>query len=213
MTQQFGRVCRWPLVRVGACVSCVVCRIVRIGPKPRTDTLSLIDAFTKPNFLSSQTCAPSSSHVLPFIPMSTSNQSACPSTSTDRFTAIFNAASTEYTRITGKRLDAHPFAVQLNACDSPKAVSDLLHSQAQAFTKFRKGDEELMVVLDPTVHILFTFSAALGEGIGLVSPLISFSMISFQRHAPQPFSPAKTIFTGIGVLLGVRPSQSSLSWI
>ena len=70
-----------------------------------------------------------------------------------------------------------------------------------------------MVVLDPTVHILFTFSAALGEGIGLVSPLISFSMISFQRHAPQPFSPAQTIFTGIGVLLGVRPSQSSLSWI
>ncbi|KAH9992629.1 hypothetical protein BJV77DRAFT_1001937 [Russula vinacea] len=40
--------------------------------------------------------------------------------------------------------------------------------------------------LDPTIHILFTFSNTLGEGIGL------------------PFSPAKTIFTGIGVLLGVR---------
>ena len=145
--------------------------------------------------------------------MSTSNQLAGPSTSTDNFAAIFNAASTEYARITGKRLDAHPLAVQLNACDSPKAVSDLLHSQAQAFTKFCKGDEKLMAVLDPTVHILFTFSATLGEGIGLVSPLISFSMINFQHHAPQPFSPAKPIFTGIGVLLGVRPSQSSLSWI
>ncbi|KAH9954999.1 hypothetical protein BC827DRAFT_1386551 [Russula dissimulans] len=41
-----------------------------------------------------------------------------------------------------------------------------------------------MAWLDPMVHILFTFSATLGEGIGL------------------SFSPAKTIFTGIGVLLG-----------
>ena len=114
--------------------------------------------------------------------MSTSNQSAVPSTSTDNFTAIFNAASSEYARVTGKRLDTHPFAVQLNACDSPKAVSDLLHSQAQAFSKFHKGDEKLMAVLDPTIHILFTFSATLGEGIGLVSPLISFGMATLQHH-------------------------------
>ena len=108
--------------------------------------------------------------------MSARNQSAGPSTSTDNFIAIFNAASTEYVRITGKRLDAHPLAVQLDACDSPKAVSDLLHSQAQAFSKIHKGDEKLMAILDPTVHILFTFSATLGEGIGLVSPLLSSSM-------------------------------------
>jgi hypothetical protein len=41
-----------------------------------------------------------------------------------------------------------------------------------------------MAWLDPTIHILSTFSDTLGEGISL------------------PFSPAKTIFTGIGVLLG-----------
>ncbi|KAH9955015.1 hypothetical protein BC827DRAFT_1239450, partial [Russula dissimulans] len=40
-----------------------------------------------------------------------------------------------------------------------------------------------MAWLGPTVRILFAFSATLGEGIGL------------------PFSPAKTIFTGVGVLL------------
>jgi hypothetical protein len=114
--------------------------------------------------------------------MSTSNQSAGPSTSADNFTAIFNAASTEYTRVTGKRLDTHPFAAQLDPCDSPIAVSDLLHSQAQAFSKFRKGDEKLMAVLDPTVHILFAFSATLGEGIGLVSLLVSFSMATLQHH-------------------------------
>ena len=106
--------------------------------------------------------------------VSTSNQSAGPSISTDNFTAIFNAASTEYARVTGRRLDAHPFAAQLDACrDSPNAVSDLLRSQARAFSKFRKGEEKLMAVLDPTVHILSTFSGILGEGVGLVSPTLS----------------------------------------
>ena len=114
--------------------------------------------------------------------MSTSNQSAGPSTSTDNFTAIFNAASTEYARVTRKRLDTHPLAAQLDACDSPNAVSDLLRTQAQAFSKFRNGDEKLMAVLDPTVHILFTFSATLGEGIGLVSPLVSFVVTALRHH-------------------------------
>jgi hypothetical protein len=107
--------------------------------------------------------------------MSTSDQTAGPSTSTDNFTTIFNAASIEYQTVTGKRLDTHPFAAQLDTCDSPKATSDLLRAQAQAFSKFRKSDEKLMAWLDPTVHILFTFSATLGEGIGLVSRLNSFS--------------------------------------
>jgi hypothetical protein len=114
--------------------------------------------------------------------MSTSNQSAGPSTLTDNFTAIFNAASSEYVRVTGKRLDTHPLAAQLDACDTPKAVSDLLRTQAQALSKFRKGDEKLMAVLDPTVHILFTFSATLGEGIGLVSPIVSFGMAALRHH-------------------------------
>jgi len=114
--------------------------------------------------------------------MSTSNQSAGPSTSADNFTAIFNAASTEYTTVTGKHLDTHPFAAQLEACDSPKAISDLLRTQAQAFSKFRKGDDKLMAVLDPTVHILYTFYTTFGEGIGLVSPLVSFGMVALQHH-------------------------------
>ena len=107
--------------------------------------------------------------------MSTSDQTARPSTSTDNFTAIFNAATIEYQTVTGNRLDTHPFAAQLDTCDGPKAVSDLLRGQAQAFSKFRKSDEKLMAWLDPIVHILFTFSATLGEGIGLVSRLDSFS--------------------------------------
>src|SRR5579863_4343378 len=115
--------------------------------------------------------------------MSTTNQTAVTSalTSTENFTAIVNAASAEYQRVTGKRLDIQPFAAQLDTCDSPRAVSDVLRTQAQAFSRFRKGDEKLMAWLDPTVHILFTFSATLGERIGLVSRLNS-SHVTVLRH-------------------------------
>jgi hypothetical protein len=104
--------------------------------------------------------------------MYASHQVAGPST--DNFTAIFNAASNEYLRVIGKRLDTHPLAVQLDSCRSPEAVSNVLRTQALAFDKSRKVDEKLMTWLDPTVHILLAFSATLGEGIGLVSRLVHF---------------------------------------
>jgi hypothetical protein len=103
--------------------------------------------------------------------MSGAHQTAGPSR-TDNFTAIFDAATSEYERVTGNQLHNHPFSAQLDSCDSPGAVSDVLQRQAQAFGKFREGDEKLMAWLDPTVQIIFTFSATLGEGIGLVSSLI-----------------------------------------
>src|ERR1700730_17878674 len=100
--------------------------------------------------------------------MSTADQTPGPSRSNDNFTAIFQAALGEYEMVTGKPLCAHPFAKQLDNCDSPQAVSSVLRTQAQAFSKSRKSDDKLMDCLDPIIHILFTFSATLGEGIGLV---------------------------------------------
>jgi len=106
--------------------------------------------------------------------MSTADQTPGPSRSNDNFTAIFQAALSEYETVTGKPLDTHPFAKQLDNCDSPQAVSSLFRTQAQTFSKSRKSDDKLMEWLDPIVHILFTFSATLGEGIGLVRYLIHF---------------------------------------
>jgi hypothetical protein len=100
--------------------------------------------------------------------MSPRNQTA------KNFTAIFNAAAAEYQRVTRKRLDTHPFAAQLDTCDSPEAVSDIFRTEAQAFSIFREGDERLMTWLDPIVHILFIFSGTLGEGIGLVSRFVDW---------------------------------------
>ena len=90
--------------------------------------------------------------------------------STNNFTAIFNAAATEYHRVTRKRLDTHPFATLLDTCDTPETVLNTFRTQAQAFSKFREGDERLMAWLDPIVHILFVVAGTLGEGTGLVSP-------------------------------------------
>ena len=111
--------------------------------------------------------------------MSAANQTAGPST--NNFTAIFNVASTEYQKLTGKSLDTHPFAAQLDTCKNPEAVSSVLRTQAQAFSKFCEGDERLMAWLDPTICILLTFSDTLGEGIGLVSDPSNLRMTGFEH--------------------------------
>ena len=104
------------------------------------------------------------------LPMSTANQITGPSLLNDNFSVIFQAALSKYKTVTGKSLRAHPFATQLDSCDSPQAISTVLRAQFQVFGKFRGDDEKLMTWLDPIVHILSTLSTTLGERIiGLVS--------------------------------------------
>ena len=103
------------------------------------------------------------------IYMSVSSRTASPSS--DNFIAIFDSAWSEYEKVTGQRLNTHPLTAQLDTCDSPRAVLEILRTQAQVFGKDRKGNEKLMEWLGPTVDILFVFSSMLVEGIGLVSTL------------------------------------------
>ncbi|KAI9465552.1 hypothetical protein BJY52DRAFT_590110 [Lactarius psammicola] len=110
-------------------------------------------------------------------------QRATPASSVSNFITIFEAASKEYKKITKQDLNTHPFSMVFDSCDSPDAVLSIFRKQTEIFDEIRKGDERLIKWLDPVVHILFTFSAALGEGVGLI------------------FSPAKVIFAGVGVLL------------
>jgi hypothetical protein len=62
----------------------------------------------------------------------------------------------------------HPLAAQLQACDSPSAVIAVLHQQAQELDQSTVSDNKLTKWLDPTINVLYAFSAALGEGVGLV---------------------------------------------
>jgi hypothetical protein len=89
--------------------------------------------------------------------------------STSNFLSIFEVATNEYKKLTNHDLQTHPFAAELDNCDSPDVVLDVFRTQSRAFDEFSKGDDRLMKLLGPTVHILLTFSATLGEGIAFVS--------------------------------------------
>ncbi|KAI9432788.1 hypothetical protein H4582DRAFT_2102105 [Lactarius indigo] len=124
--------------------------------------------------------------------------SQVPSTATSSmdFGKIFEAALKAYNKQTKKNIASHPLATQLQSCDSPNAILAILRAQVQAFDRSQSADERFTKWLDPTVNVLYAFSATLGEGVGLAFP------------------PAKAIFAGIGVLLqavkDVHASQDSL---
>ncbi|KAH8984821.1 hypothetical protein EDB92DRAFT_1461388 [Lactarius akahatsu] len=112
------------------------------------------------------------------------------------FQSIFHASLKAYEKQTKKDLLSHPLAARLQSCNSSAAILAVLQDQVQEFEQSRSVDERLTKWLDPTVNVLYAFSATLGEGIGLV------------------FSPAKVIFAGAGVLLlaakDVRGCQEAL---
>ncbi|KAH9052804.1 hypothetical protein EDB87DRAFT_1581202 [Lactarius vividus] len=112
------------------------------------------------------------------------------------FQSIFHASLKAYEKQTKKDLLSHPLAARLQSCNSSAAILAVLHDQVQDFEQSRSVNERLTKWLDPTVNVLYAFSATLGEGVGLV------------------FSPAKVIFAGAGVLLlaakDVREGQEAL---
>ncbi|KAF8264541.1 hypothetical protein EI94DRAFT_1703166 [Lactarius quietus] len=108
-----------------------------------------------------------------------------PTTATlsSNFNVIFEKSLKAYKTKTNQDLTAHPLVTQLQACDSPAAILTILQDQVHQFEQSRTGDERLRRWLNPTINVLYAFSATLGQGIGLV------------------FSPANVIFAGAGVLL------------
>jgi hypothetical protein len=125
------------------------------------------------------------------------------SISTSNFQLVFNAALERYENKTKNKLLTHPLAAQLQSCDSPTAITSILQGLVQQFDQHRSTDQRLTSWLNPTVSVLYAFSATLGEGIGLVNPDGYFSRVSALIVLYQVFSPANVIFAGIGVLLSV----------
>jgi hypothetical protein len=87
--------------------------------------------------------------------------------STSNFQLAFNNALKAYQKRTKRDLLAHPLAAQLQACDSPSAILDVLQ-QVQGLDQSRSGDRWINL-LEPTVSVLYALSGTLGEGVGLVS--------------------------------------------
>ncbi|KAH8979420.1 hypothetical protein EDB86DRAFT_643179 [Lactarius hatsudake] len=98
--------------------------------------------------------------------------------------SILDDALNEYRKNTGKDLLSHPLAIELRRCDSVDDILAILQRQANTFgQQCRDGNRGLMKWIRSSVYILYSISAIVGDGVGLMFP------------------PAKPIFTGIGIIL------------
>ena len=129
--------------------------------------------------------------------------SQIPSTSTPspNFQSIFYVALKAYEKKTKKDLLAHPLAAQLQACKSPSDILAVLQDKVNELDQSRSADERLSQWLNPTINVLYSFSATLGAGVRLVSAVKPTCLYSHSSPISQVFSPASVIFSGIGVLL------------
>ena len=135
---------------------------------------------------------------------------ATASESSSNFQLIFNNALKSYEKRTKKDLLAHPLAAQLQACDSPSAILAVLQQQIPGLNQSQSSDERWEKWLRPTVHVLYAFSAILGEGVGVVCCDMNWSGVCTLMIIWQVFSPAKVVFAGVGVLLLVFIDSSFL---
>jgi len=92
------------------------------------------------------------------------------SSSFSTFQALFNAALQDYKDKTGTSLVDHPFAKQLETCESVSSITAILREQVQSFHEFRGNHETLVNALNSSVDVLCSpsISSALNEAIGLV---------------------------------------------
>ncbi|KAH9165534.1 hypothetical protein EDB89DRAFT_1911320 [Lactarius sanguifluus] len=118
-------------------------------------------------------------------------------TASSNFRTIFVAVLKAYEKKTKTDLLTHPLATQLQSCDSSSDVLAVLRDRVNEFDQSRSHDERLSSWLNPTINVLYAFTATLGEGVGLI------------------FSPARVISAGVGVLLlaakDVDASQEALA--
>ena len=125
----------------------------------------------------------------PQTTMSAGPSRASTSSSHPKFLPIFNAALESYKNKTKQDLVSHPLLPILQSCDSPEAIITVLRGQIPAFDQSQSGDDGLTKWVSPTVKVLYSFSATLGAGVGLVSTRKIFREVCAQhflfRHSLQ----------------------------
>jgi hypothetical protein len=92
------------------------------------------------------------------------------STSSSNFRTIFVAAIKEYEKKTKTDLHTHSLSTQLQSCNSSSDILAVLHDEVNEFDKTRSHNERLSSWLNPTINVLYAFSATVSQGAGLVSP-------------------------------------------
>ena len=90
------------------------------------------------------------------------------SASSSNFQLIFDNALKAYGKRTKNDLLTHPLAAQLQNCNSPSNILDVLQQQVQDLDRSQRRNERWTRWLDPTVNVLYAFSDTLGDGVALV---------------------------------------------
>ena len=111
------------------------------------------------------------------------------SASSSNFQSVFNVALKAYEEKTKKNILLHPLAAQLQACNSPDDILAILQDNVKEFEQSRSANERLSRWLSPTINVLYAFSATVGAGVGVVSPIKSICLscpinINFARCSP-----------------------------
>jgi hypothetical protein len=75
----------------------------------------------------------------------------------------------DYADQMGIDFSKNPFAAELQRCNTPDAILELLRERENAFIKFRERNRTLINCFSPAVQVLHAFSATFGEAVSLVS--------------------------------------------
>ena len=86
-------------------------------------------------------------------------------TSPANFESMLVEALIEFEKKTGKDLQAIWLASEMKTCQHVDGVFEIVRNHANAF---ERSDQALMKWIDPLVHVLYTFSDALGDVVSLV---------------------------------------------
>ena len=151
-------------------------------------------------------CPPLTDNISPsrtLLPTASTMSSTTAISPSSNFQLIFDTALKAYESRTKINILTHPLASQLQLCDSPASILDVLQGQVDDLDQARRKDEKWTKWLDPTISVLLPFSDIVGQGVSLVR-LKAISSWDYALTAnTQVFSPASVIFAGAGVLLQV----------
>jgi hypothetical protein len=111
---------------------------------------------------------PPSSLILKLSTLTPMSHTQSAGSSSSKFQIIINNALDIYRERTKQDLLTHPLAARLQACDTPAAILTILRDQIHELYQSQSNSERWSKWLDPTVNVLFAFSATIGAGVGRV---------------------------------------------
>ena len=84
---------------------------------------------------------------------------------------MFDTALNQYKKKTKNDLVAHQLTARLESCSSPSAILAVFDEQygVQEFIRSQRDGERSKQWLNATANVVCAFSAAIGQGVGLVS--------------------------------------------